>query len=97
MNVTPNIVSMRVVNAAIDFISSPYSEMSNSMSTPSERPIQLVWLVFTPSGHSMSDMSSSSSAYLVMAKYHCGIERLITTASHRSHLPSFTCSLARVV
>ena len=97
MKVTPKMVSMRVVNAGIDFVSSPYSEMSNSISTPSDRPIQFTWLTLTPSGHSMLDMSSSSSAYLVMAKYHCGMARLTTVVSQRSHLPSLTCSLASVV
>ena len=97
MNVTPKMVSMRVVNAGIDLVSSPYSAMSNSISTPSERPIQFVWLVLTPSGHSMSDMLRSSSAYFVMAKYHCGMERFTTVVSQRSHLPSLTCSLASVV
>ena len=89
---------MRVVNVSRVFWSSPYSEMSNPIPTPSLRPIQLVCIVLIFSGHSSFEWSSSSSAYFVMRKNHWLRSRCVTAAPHLSQWPSSTtCSLARTV
>ena len=93
MNVVPHSVSGRVVKTGI---SSPASVV-NTTSAPSERPIQLVCITLTGSAQSIVEKSSSSSAYLVMAKNHCSIFRCSTAAPVRSSLPSMTCSLASTV
>ena len=96
-NVTPKIVSIRVVKVVRVVWSRPYSDMSNSMSTPSLRPIQLVCMMLIFSGQSIFEWSRSSSAYWVTLNSHWSRSRLETSEEHRSHRPSMTCSLARTV
>jgi len=70
-----------------------------SASTPSLRPIQLRWAATMRSGQAVSWSSARrrSSEFRVMRKAHSGICRSTTGESHRSHRPSFTCSLAMTV
>src|SRR5688572_29107843 len=68
-------------------------------SQPSERPIQFSCIFLMCSGHWIVFRSfSSGSAYSVILKYHCFSDFLVTAVSvWRQHLPSSTCSLARIV
>ena len=88
---------MRVVKVVSVVWSRPYSDMSNSMSTPLLRPIQFVCMTLILSGQSIFEWSSSSSAYSVTRNSHWFRSRLETSVEHRSHRPSMTCSLARTV
>ena len=88
---------MRVVKVVSVAWSRPYSDMSNSMSTPSLRPIQFVCMMLIFSGQSILEWSSSSSAYLVTLNSHWFRSRRETSEEQRSHCPSTTCSLARTV
>ncbi len=93
--VAPNTVSGRVVKTGT---SSSSSAIRNSSSAPSERPIQLRWIVFVRSGQSISAWSrSSASAYAVMRKNHCCSFRISTSAPQRSQCPFTTCSFASTV
>ena len=58
-NVAPKTVSGRVVKTGTSMSS---SSIRNSSSAPSERPIQLRWIVFVRSGQSISLWSSSSAS-----------------------------------
>ena len=94
-NVAPNSVSGRVVKTGMSMSS---SSSRKSTSAPSERPIQLRWIVFVFSGQSIRARSSSSwSAYAVIRKNHCTMFRAMTGVPQRSHLPSITYSLATTV
>ena len=96
-NVAPNSVSGRVVNTVTG---SSRPSTTNSISAPSDLPIQLRCISSTRSGHlpaSGSMSASSRSAYSVILKYHWVSSRLMTSDPHRSHLPSMTCSLASTV
>ena len=88
---------MRVVKVVSAVWSRPYSDMSNSMSTPSLRPIQFVCMTLIFSGQSILDWSSSSSAYFVTRNSHWFSSRRTTSESQRSQRPSTTCSLASTV
>ena len=75
MNVTPKIVSGRVVNTRISFSLTPGASSPNATSIPSERPIQFRCIVVTCWGHSIFEKSSSSSAYAVVFRNHCSKSR----------------------
>ncbi len=95
MKVAPHSVSGRVVNTSIG---SPASVRKRTLA-PWLRPIQFVWSTFTGSGQSISEKSSSSSAYLVIRKNHCSRSFLMTGVLQRSQTRSspITCSRASVV
>ncbi len=68
MNVTPMIVSARVVNTRSSFFS-PSSSYGKPKLTPTLLPIQFSCIAFTCGGHSSASRSaSSSSAYCVIAR-----------------------------
>ena len=101
MNVAPNSVSGRVVKTRI---SSPPAWWSaagadlNTISPPSDRPIQFVCMIRTGSGNWICEKSSSSSAYFVTRRYHWSRSRFSTFAPQRQQrrsVPS-TCSRASV-
>ena len=90
----PNRVSGRVVNTSMT--SGP---AANRMVAPSDRPIQLRWIVLMASDQSSSSRSSSNrSAYAVMRIIHCFKGRRKTGWLPRSLRPSLvTSSLASTV
>ncbi len=95
MNVAPKSVSARVVKTGRSRSS---SSTRNSTSAPSERPIQLRWIVLVRSGQSIVAWSSiSASAYAVIRKNHCSRLRASTCVPQSSQRPSITCSLASTV
>ena len=81
MNVTPKIVSGRVVNTRIFSSLTPGTSSLNATSTPSERPIQFRCIVVICSGQSILEKSSNSSAYAVVLRNHCSISRDSTRVS----------------
>ena len=94
-NVTPNIVSGRVVKQ--DISASDFSIL-NLISDPLERPIQFLCIAFTFSGNSTSsNESSNSSEYSVILRNHWAISRCTTSSPHRQQRLFFTCSLASTV
>jgi hypothetical protein len=96
-NVAPYSVSGRVVNTVTG---SSRPSMANSISAPSDLPIQFRCISSTRSGHvpaSGSMSASSRSAYSVILKYHWVSSRLVTSDPQRSHRPPMTCSLASTV
>src|SRR6185503_21052546 len=91
---TPQVVSGRVVKTVSFFPSK-----SKSISQPTLLPIQLRWRVFVLSGQpeSLSISFSSRSAiaeYLKNQVFSMGF--LTTSLWQRQHLPSWTCSFARM-
>ena len=95
MNVTPNMVSARVVNI-VNFTSLSFT--LNCISVPSLRPIQLRCVSFSDSVQSIfSRPSSILCAYADTRRHHCFIFFCTTGNPPRSDTPSTTSSLASTV
>ena len=95
MNVTPKIVSARVVNI-VNSIS--VSLMRNCISVPSLRPIQLRCVSLSDSVQSIfSSPSSRRCEYAETLRHHCFIFFCTTGCPPRSDTPSTTSSLASTV
>ena len=95
MNVTPKIVSARVVNIVN---SMSLSFTLNCISVPSLRPIQLRCVSLMDSLHSIfSRPSSRRCEYADTRRHHCFIFFCTTGCPPRSDTPSTTSSFARTV
>ena len=97
INVTPNTVSARVVNMVTGMCLSPHT-VSNIISVPSERPIQLRCISFRESDQSsLSSESRSLAAYAETRNCHWVIFFCSTGKPPLTLSPSFTSSFASTV